>query len=73
MNPFNNPLMQGVSGAMMPGGGGLSMSTSSATGDQTQNLSFQGGQLNMGGNDKNQLLLIGAVLLVGFLLLKKGK
>ncbi len=69
-----NPLFTALGGAMAPGGGGLSMGTNSATGAQHQNLNFQGGTLNMPGNDSgNQILLIGALLVAAYIVLKKGK
>ncbi|WP_462172014.1 hypothetical protein [Pseudoalteromonas xiamenensis] len=54
-------------------GSPISTSTSSATGDQTQNLSFQGGNVNLGGNN-NQMLLLGGLMLLTFILIsKKGR
>ncbi|MBU76120.1 MAG: hypothetical protein CMK63_03900 [Pseudoalteromonadaceae bacterium] len=54
-------------------GGGMSNSSaaSSGTGDQAANVGFQGGNINFGSSNNNQLLIIGAVALFALYLLKK--
>lgn len=56
----------------MPGGGGFSSSSSSSgrTGDQGQHGDFIGGSINFNSNTSN-LMLIGAVVLVAYLLWAK--
>ncbi len=57
------------------GGGGMSASNSSAassgTGDQAANIGFQGGSINFGSSNNNQLMIIGAVALLALFLFKK--
>lgn len=57
------------------GGGGMSASNSSAassgTGDQSASIGFQGGSVNFGSSNNNQLLILGAVALVALFLFKK--
>ncbi|MBE0378992.1 hypothetical protein [Pseudoalteromonas sp. B62] len=57
------------------GGGGMSASNSSAassgTGDQAANIGFQGGAVNFGSNNNNQLLILGAIALAALFLFKK--
>ncbi|WP_417437541.1 hypothetical protein [Idiomarina abyssalis] len=57
------------------GGGGMSASNSSAassgTGDQAANIGFQGGSVNFGSSNNNQILIIGAIALAALFLLKK--
>ncbi|MFK3865170.1 hypothetical protein [Pseudoalteromonas rhizosphaerae] len=57
----------------LTGGGGLSSSSSAAsgTGDQAANIGFQGGAVNFGSNNNNQILIIGAIALAALFLLKK--
>ncbi|MEI8606654.1 hypothetical protein [Pseudoalteromonas sp. B160] len=54
-------------------GGGMSNSSaaSSGTGDQSANIGFQGGAINFGSNNNNQLLILGAIALAALFLFKK--
>tara|TARA_R110001606_G_scaffold253423_3_gene401175 strand:+ start:3689 stop:3871 length:183 start_codon:yes stop_codon:yes gene_type:complete len=55
------------------GGGGMSnqQSASSGTGEQGANVGFQGGSINFGSSNNNQILIIGAIALAALFLLKK--
>lgn len=59
----------------MGGAGGMSASNSSAassgTGDQKSNIGFQGGSINFGSSNNNQLMIIGAIAIAAILLFKK--
>ncbi|RZD19844.1 hypothetical protein [Pseudoalteromonas sp. MEBiC 03485] len=59
----------------MGGAGGMSASNSSAassgTGDQKANIGFQGGSINFGSSNNNQLMIIGAIAIAAILLFKK--
>ena len=48
-----------------------SSAASSGTGDQAANIGFQGGSVNFGSSNNNQILIIGAIALAALFLLKK--
>ncbi|WKD24046.1 MULTISPECIES: hypothetical protein [Pseudoalteromonas] len=48
-----------------------SSAASSGTGDQAANIGFQGGAVNFGSNNNNQLLILGAIALAALFLFKK--
>ena len=55
----------------MSGGYSNQQSASSGTGDQAGNIGFQGGAINFGSSNNNQLLIIGGIALLAVFLLKK--
>lgn len=57
-------------GGMAGGGYSNQQSASSGTGDQAANIGFQGGSINFGSSNNNQLLIIGGIAILALFLFK---